>query len=546
MLFCPIARSPYLLFLVCTYVHTTVTILLPISFAAHVLLLRPCSCCFTQSSDCCQRCRDTDQVVSLSSLPLRASVTMWCHRTSLLSPRAGSPVHHPQRCRRRHPPSFFLFILCLLHPSRASSPRFIILSPPPFSSLSPGRCADVSPCLSRTSAFLPATVHWSACLLSPHGSRACVLHPPLPAAARDCEAATCDGPSQFQSFGMYTLSLQLCSTRFWRVLCTRVWYKHVGPSTPQTNGNAQYRELTPPCLVAPTRTPSLYPSILCRLLHHESNPLCQRRASVLHCASLFWCLGFRMSLALVFFPPPPPCDNRFPSTVFGGTSSQSPAATMPPNGYPRRSQRAANVAAPCQPSQPSPTCASPVSQDSARATYRSHGRRRRASTGSSSLVSSARTAASTCAAPQCDGHVGTHPVPLAVARAQAGGTGGRGVHASTDRCLETSTAVGVGNADAAHAVAVAGTTSHCAPSVSVRDVSAPSPLPPQDPGVLVSVKSLTVVGAGGATSLPRVLPTWSVPEQHGGTTPTPPPRSLVVSPVVHLHGGMRGDVTAVL
>jgi len=55
-----------------------------------------------------------------------------------------------------------------------------------------------------------------------------------------------------------------------------------------------------------------------------------------------------------------------------------------------------------------------------------------------------------------------------------------------------------------------------------------------------------MVGAGGATSLPRIPPTWSVPEQDGGTTPTPPLRSLVVAPVVHVHGVMQGDVTAVI
>jgi len=37
-----------------------------------------------------------------------------------------------------------------------------------------------------------------------------------------------------------------------------------------------------------------------------------------------------------------------------------------------------------------------------------------------------------------------------------------------------------------------------------------------------------------------------VPELGGGASPTPPPRSLVVAPVVHLHGGMRGEVTAAL
>ena len=120
------------------------------------------------------------------------------------------------------------------------------------------------------------------------------------------------------------------------------------------------------------------------------------------------------------------------------------------------------------------------------------------------------------------------------------------MHASTGRVLQASTIVGIGYAEAAHAGAVASTLSLCAPSVSGRDDSAPSPLPPQGPSVLVSVESLKMVGAGGATSLPRVPPTRSVPKQDGGTNPTPPLRSLVVAPVVHVHGVMQGDVTAVI
>jgi len=273
-------------------------------------------------------------------------------------------------------PTRFFSLVSLLVPSAACIPaQNHHTQPISLHHLCRGRCADMSICLSRTSALVAVPVPKSARLFGSHWSRWCVLHPPLPAVRRDCEAIACDGRGQF-SLSIYTLSLRLCSTLSWRLSCTRVWCMHVKPTTPQTSGNDQYWEQKPPCLVAPARTPTLYPSIRCRLLHNDINPLCQRRASVLQCAALFWCLDIFMSLALVYCPPPPPpCDNRFPSPGFGGTSSQSPAATMPPNGYPLQSQRVANAAAARRPSPPSPKSASPVSQTIAQATYTNHGRR---------------------------------------------------------------------------------------------------------------------------------------------------------------------------
>jgi len=203
-------------------------------------------------------------------------------------------------------PTRFFSLVSLLVPSSACIPAQLHhIQPISLHHLCRGRCADMSICLSRTSALVAVPVPWSARLFGSHWSRWCVLHPPLPAVRRDCEAIACDGRGQF-SLSIYTLSLRLRSTLSWRLLCTRVWCMHVKPTTPQTSGNDQYWEQKPPCLVAPARTPTLYPSIRCRLLHNDINPLCQRRASVLQCAALFWCLDICMSLALVYCPPPPP------------------------------------------------------------------------------------------------------------------------------------------------------------------------------------------------------------------------------------------------
>jgi len=162
------------------------------------------------------------------------------------------------------------------------------------------------------------------------------------------------------------------------------------------------------------------------------------------------------------------------------------------------------------------------------------------------VAASARTAANNCAAPWGDGRSGAHPVAGAVACRPPGGVEARGGRAAASGDHRAPTSVGAGNANVPQTPATAGTTSPRPLSVARGVDSSPAPLPHQGTGTHVAGNALQPVEALGATSPPHVCPTLPVPELGDGASPTPLPRSLVVAPVMHLHGGMQGEVTAAL
>jgi len=237
------------------------------------------------------------------------------------------------------------------------------------------------------------------------------------------------------------------------------------------------------------------------------------------------------------------------------TDNRRSVVAMPRSGHPQRSRRSVAVATP--PPQPrmraAPTHSDTVSPGTAGAvacaTRRSA--RRRAKDAATSAAS--RAAAGTFGGPQggVEGRAGGAS-PSAASAQSATGTAAIlapvAAHAAAGGGSGPRRPLSVGARGAGTPHATVNPSRFTPPTTAVGCGGHPAPpLPPPDgSNTLDGAPSPPLVATAAAATPARPSPPRSPPPPGGSASPDRPSRPLVVAPAVHLHGGLRGEVMAVL